>query len=293
MRRHPLAAFFALTFGLTWGLGACFALFPSQLEALFGKPSLGNPLFILAVYAPGISAMIMSATIGGGAGCRRLLSKFLIRRVGLRWYITILVGIPALSAFATLISIAFSPATIALDHWYELFLRGPSGLDIAHSLTSGSGGLTRMIGGVAAVVLMSILSDPGPLGEELGWRGFALPRLLERHKALPAALIVGVVWGVWHLPAFFIVGLPQSKIPFPLFMVSIVSVSILMTWAFNRTRGSVLIAALIHWIINTCLDLSHAPIAMVTAVLLLVAAVTVVLIAGPALSRSTGQSDIG
>ena len=60
MKRRPLLTFFALTFGLMWGLGACFALFPAQLTAVFGKISVANPLFILAVYAPGISAIIVS-----------------------------------------------------------------------------------------------------------------------------------------------------------------------------------------------------------------------------------------
>ena len=77
MRRRPLLAFFALTFGLTWGLGACFAIFPAQLATVFGTVSVTNPLFILAVYAPSISAMIVSGLIAGPAGIRQLLGGFL------------------------------------------------------------------------------------------------------------------------------------------------------------------------------------------------------------------------
>ena len=65
MKRRPLLAFFALTFGLTWGLGACFALFPAQLTAVFGKVSVTNPLFILAVYAPSISAIVVTGRFPG------------------------------------------------------------------------------------------------------------------------------------------------------------------------------------------------------------------------------------
>ena len=76
MKRRPLLAFFTLTFGLTWGLGACFALFPAQLTAIFGKVSVTNPLFMLAVYAPSISAIVVTGFIDGAAGIRRLLADF-------------------------------------------------------------------------------------------------------------------------------------------------------------------------------------------------------------------------
>lgn len=76
MKRRPLLAYFALTFGLTWGLGACFAMFSVQLTAVFGKLSVTNPLFILAVYAPSISAIIVSGLVDGPAGVRRLLADF-------------------------------------------------------------------------------------------------------------------------------------------------------------------------------------------------------------------------
>ena len=83
MKRRPLLAFFALTFGLTWGLGACFALFPAQLTAVFGRVSVTNPLFMLAVYAPSISAIVVTGFIDGAAGIRRLLGGFLRWRIGI------------------------------------------------------------------------------------------------------------------------------------------------------------------------------------------------------------------
>jgi hypothetical protein len=75
MKQRPLLGFFCLTFGLTWGLGACFALFPNQLTAVFGKVSISSPLFILAVYAPSISAIIVTGLIDGAAGVHRLLAR--------------------------------------------------------------------------------------------------------------------------------------------------------------------------------------------------------------------------
>src|SRR5229473_5069994 len=127
MKRHPLLAFFALTFGLTWGLGACFAMFPAQLTAVFGKLSVTNPLFILAVYAPSISSIIVSGLIDGPAGVRRLLGGFLRWQIGVQWYLAIFVGIPMLSAIAMLLSAALAQTPLIVDHWYQLFLLGRTG----------------------------------------------------------------------------------------------------------------------------------------------------------------------
>jgi uncharacterized protein len=280
MRRHPLLAYFALTFGLTWGLGACFALFPDQLTTVFGKMSVANPLFILAVYAPGISAIIVSGRIDGPAGVRRLLGGLLRWRIGVRWYLAILVGIPMLSAIAMLLSAALARTPLMVDHWYQLFLLGPSGQQIVRA--AGAGGLWSAI----LAILGSFLADPGPLGEELGWRGFALPRLLKGRSALSAGVILGIIWGVWHLPAFIIAGTPQNNMSFPLFMIGVVALSVLMTWAFKGTGGSVLAAALIHWTFNTCTDMTRMPLALVSVGVLVLAAAVVVAVSGPGLSRS-------
>ena len=278
MKRHPLLAYFALTFALTWGVGACFALFPAQLTAIFGKVSVTNPLFILAVYAPGISAIVVTSLIDGAAGVRRLLGGFLRWRIGIRWYAAILVGIPMLSVIAMLLSAALARTPLNVDHWYQLFLLGPSGQQIVRA--AGTGGVWSVI----ATTLGSLLADPGPLGEELGWRGFALPRMLKDRSALSAGVILGVIWGAWHLPAFLIGGTPQNNMSFPLFMVGVVALSVLMTWAFKGTGGSILAAALIHWNFNTCSDMSRMPLALFSVGILVIAAALVVAIEGPGLS---------
>jgi membrane protease YdiL (CAAX protease family) len=282
MKRRPLLAFFALTFGLTWGLGACFALFPAQLTAVFGKVSVTNPLFILAVYAPSISAIVVTGVIDGRAGVTRLLSGFLRWRIGVRWYVAIFVGIPMLSAIAMLLSAALARTPLNVDHWYQLFLLGPTGHEIVNA--AGAGGAWSVI----PAILGSFLADPGPLGEELGWRGFALPRLLKDRSALSAGVILGVIWGAWHLPAFLIGGTPQNNMFFPLFMVGAVALSVLMTWAFKGTGGSILVAVLIHWGFNTCSDMTRMPLALFSVGLLVIAAALVVAIEGPELS---GQSN--
>jgi membrane protease YdiL (CAAX protease family) len=280
MKRRPLLAYFAITFGLTWGLGACFFLFPAQLTAVFGKVSVTNPLFILAVYAPTISAIVVTSFIDGASGIRRLLARFLRWRIGIRWYLAILVGIPMLSVIAVLLNAAFTRTPLSIDHWYQLFLLGPTGHWIVDAAAAGG------LWSVVRVLLGSFFADPGPLGEELGWRGFALPRLLKDRSALSAGIILGIIWGVWHLPAFLIGGTPQNSMSFPLFMIGAIGISVLMTWAFKGTGGSVLATALIHWTFNTCSDLSRMPLAIFSVGLIVIAAALIVAITGPELSRS-------
>ena len=82
--------------------------------------------------------------------------------------------------------------------------------------------------------------------EEIGWRGFALPRLLERWNAFTASLILGVVWALWHLPYFFF-GMPYSFLIYALYLLA---VSVLMTWIFNHTQGSLLVAVIFHFWFN-------------------------------------------
>ncbi len=252
MRKHPLLAFFVLTFAITWGLGACFALFPAQLKAVFGEITPANPLFFVAVYAPSISALVVTAYTAGAAGVRDLLARLCRWRVGLRWYLTVFLGIPALSL-----------AAAALEAWLS-----------GKSLEFGPGHWHMAL----YPLLIGLVADPGPLGEELGWRGFALPRLLAGRSALSAALILGLVWALWHLPAFFFSGLQQSRFSIVPFMVCPIALSVLMTWVYQNTGGSVLLSVLIHWLINA----QPVPPGPAMAGVLTAAALVVVALSGPA-----------
>jgi membrane protease YdiL (CAAX protease family) len=252
MRKHPLLAFFVLTFAITWGTGACYALFPDRVVAVFGPISPSNPLFYLAVYAPSLSAIAMTAYADGSAGLRDLFMRLFRWRVGLQWYAAVFLGMPALI-------VASARLTAWLAH--EPFQFGAS----------------KQLALVP--VLLTVVMDPGPLGEELGWRGFALPRLLRGRSALSASVILGLIWGFWHLPAFFIGGLPQNRLSIPAFMVGTTALSVLMTWVFQHTRGSILVAVAIHWIFNT--DYLPRGSLPVLAVVLTVAALVVVGVSWP------------
>jgi membrane protease YdiL (CAAX protease family) len=147
------------------------------------------------------------------------------------------------------------------------------------------------------------------LGEEVGWRGYALPALQVRYGALLASLILGVLWGLWHLPVFFNPDTSYSRLPFLLFLVFIVPVAVLMTWLFNSTGGSVLMAMLFHAVLNTADELwkvlpeysvepptaaeaaaASAHYYLMVAIVLWVAAIVLVLVYGPRdLSRHPRQ----
>ena len=99
---------------------------------------------------------------------------------------------------------------------------------------------------VSTLIILFVLV----VGEELGWRGYALPLLLEKRSPLTASVILGVVWGLWHLPTFLVPGTPQYGLPLTAFVLLTIEYSILMTWVFLHTLGSVLIATLFHGAIN-------------------------------------------
>ena len=124
-----------------------------------------------------------------------------------------------------------------------------------------------------------------PLGEEFGWRGFALSRLQRRYNALWASLILGVIWACWHIPIFFLPGAPLSD--FPLFLVGMMAGSVLLTWLYNSTDNSLLIVMVAHAAFD--LVLINVPLLAVNGLLLPIlvmlmycaAAAIVVLMTGP------------
>src|SRR6188472_1277156 len=173
------------------------------------SPLLG----IFGLFGPAIAAIIMAAVTDGKSGIKALLRRVVLWRVGLPWYI-IALGLPTI----------LSLATVALAYLI---------------------GATEFIraGALAPIELVLFVLV---VGEELGWRGYALPRLIEKRSALTASLILGLLWGLWHLPTFLVPGTPQYGLPLTAFVLLTIEYSILMTWVFLHTFGSVLIATLFH-----------------------------------------------
>ena len=213
-----LTPFLLITFGLAWGILALFIFQPDVMNRAFGNLTGRHPLFFLCVYSPAIAAFIMISCHGAPNGLRSFLSRLFLWRCAVGWYAFILVGIPV---------VFYVGAAIKGTLLGNLFP-----FDSVQAL-------------VMALVLSAI---KGPV-EEFGWRGFALPLLQRKFTPFWASLVLGVIWGVWHFPAFLLSGTQQSNWSFAPFFLGCIALSIIATVLFNASGGSILLAALFHFML--------------------------------------------
>jgi uncharacterized protein len=218
MTARTLAAFFALTFGLSWGTLGLFLAFEAEAEALFGTLGYTHPLFILAVYAPALSALFLVWRHHGLAGLGRFARRLTLWRMAWPWWGFIVLGIPA----------------------------------VAHVGAALKGTLEAPLPFLPWPALLSALAITLAIGpmEELGWRGLALPLMQRWLAPFCAGFGLGVVWAVWHVPAFFMGGTPQSQWSLPGFLIGCVALSLILTPMINASRGSLLVAVLFHFQVN-------------------------------------------
>jgi membrane protease YdiL (CAAX protease family) len=219
---RPLLWFFPLTLAVTWSFWAAAA----RVAAAPGG-SLGSPLFVLllflGIFAPAFVALALTFRREGQPGVRALLGRLFQGRVAVRWYV-FAVG------YMTVIKL-----TTAVAH------RVVAGTWPAFDL----GALPLMLG---ATVLSTVLL--GQAGEELGWRGYALPRMASRMGLGPAAVLLGMFWAAWHLPLFYLVGAEQYGQSFSLYLVQVSGISVAIAWLYGHTGGSLLLTMLMHAAIN-------------------------------------------
>ena len=265
VKQHPLITFFVLAYALSWSL-------ESQLVFLGDSVSDTQSLVLvlLASNVPSVVAIVLTAIVLGRESVRKLLGRLLIWRVDPRWYLVVV---------------------------------GPA------ALTGGVVGLNALLGGPAlsvdvslltAMIMLALSIFPGSaLGEEIGWRGYALPRLQAGRSALNASLILGVIWALWHLPLYFTGQAFRSLSLFAPFVVATIALSVILTWVYNSTGGSLLLVVLIHATFNLPLTLILAPLGSRATVpfllwcgLMVVTAIVVVVVAGPKhLSRKQRKQD--
>ena len=226
--KHPFIAYFLLAFGGTWLL---------DLPIVLGRDGLGllpyrmpfilyAAIFLAGSYAgPTLAALLVTATLEGKAGVHRFLRRYGQWRVGVRWYLVILVGYPLFSLGLVSLGLGGVPLQALRTHWIPLF----------------------------TLYLPALLIFPAIInwGEEAGWRGFAQTRLQIEYGALKTSLLVGFAHGVWHLPVFLLVEGPAAMGPlhpwvFARNTLDIMLITIIWTWLFNRAQGSILIASLSH-----------------------------------------------
>ena len=217
MNTRTLYVYLAIVFGLTWSIMGAAIVFPDNMTALFGEISLTNPLFLLAVYGPSLTGCFLVLRNTGWSGFKRFLSRLLLWRVHWGWYAYLLVGIPVFFYIGALIKQLPMSEMFPVNSFGEL---------------------------LPMLFLMLFL---GPVGEEFGWRGVALPLMQKKLAPFWAGLILGVIWGVWHYPAFLLSGTLQASWSFLPFFIGSVSVSVVVTALFNASRGSLLLSILAHW----------------------------------------------
>jgi CAAX protease family protein len=215
---HPLLLFFLSSFVLTWG----------YFWLIWAPLGLPASLIGLGGFGPAISAFLVLAITSGTPGILSLLHSIVHWRVGVRWYLLALLGVPLLNLFAYLVVPGTLSDFVAPD--------------------------SRLLRVYLSEMAMSLTIGIAPLWEEVGWRGFALPCIQRLYGPVRGTLILGALWGFWHLP-FFFGPLAQTgpdstwlsaTIALVEFSIGLTGLSVVMTWILNNCGGSTLLAILIH-----------------------------------------------
>ncbi|WP_041702250.1 CPBP family intramembrane glutamic endopeptidase [Prosthecochloris aestuarii] len=215
MRQRDLIAFFTITFLIAWGIIGLYIVASETMVSLFGNLSGRHPLFYLAVYAPAIAALSLILYRSGIAGAKLFLSRLMLWRTSMYWSIMLIALVP----------LVFYASAIVKQGSLETIFPFPS-----------------LSAYLSALFFMAV---KGPV-EEIGWRGMALPLLQRSLSPIMASLVLGVIWAVWHLPAFLLSGTPQSAWSLTPFLIGTVALSVIVTPLFNSSRGSILLPALFH-----------------------------------------------
>lgn len=228
LSRNPIVAYLVLAFAGTWlpvlplvlsqnGLGLYYLKAP---EWVFALP------FILGTYTgPTLAAILVTWALEGKPGLKTFFGRYVLWRVGFRWYLLVVLAYPLLYLLAATLVMGATP-------WQNLLYKWPA---------------------FFTAYLPALLIFPAFItwGEEPGWRGFALTRMQPLYGPLKASLIVGFLHSLWHLPLFLMTKGPVAAGPFDLAAFAqntfaILLVTILWTWVFNNAKGSILIAVLLH-----------------------------------------------
>lgn len=214
-----LLTFFVLAYALMW---ACFI---SVAVAIPARSLLGNSLLLLGAFSPSLAAIFLVSGHEGRSGVVALLGRVVEWQVALRWYVFAIAYIAVIKLSAALI------------------------------LRVATGSWPRFGSDLYLIPFAILFSTPFQVGEELGWRGYALPRLAHRFGLARASLLLGVIWGCWHLPQFFIAAADTYKQSFPVFVLQVTALSVAMAWLWERANGSLLLTMLMHSAVNNSKDI--------------------------------------
>ncbi len=271
LQRHQLVTYFVLAYVITWIIVS--PLVASALGLL--HLSIPPQIHYLGAYGPLLAAVIVTGITGGAAGLRELGTRMIKWRVGIVWILIAL----------------FSPALLFALSAVILRLTGTPWPDFSQFGRSED---FPTFGLIANWIIWTLTLG---IGEETGWRGFALPRLQKNHSALTATLILTVFWALWHVPAFFY--RPQylglGVVGTIGFFLLLIPGAIFLTWLYNSTRGSILMVALWHgaWNTATTSTVAQGNIAAVMSILIMVWALLIVIVTGSACLSRVGKQTIG
>ena len=226
VKSHPLLNYFVLAFVISWGGILIVASGPGGISVNSQPSEMLMPLMLLAMFAgPAVAGIVLTGLVYGREGFRDLLTRMTRWRVGARWYAV------------ALLTVRLLVTTVLL----ALSLRSP---EFRPGILTTSDKAAFLLSGIVAGLIVGIF-------EEIGWTGFAIPRLLARHGVLATGIIVGVLWGAWHFLVFFWGGatssgtLPLALYLFVLRFSILPAYRVLMVWVYDRTE-SLLVAILMH-----------------------------------------------
>jgi uncharacterized protein len=226
----PVLAYFGLSYLVSWTFWWAAAATAGG-AAPSSRASLGSFLLLVGTISPAAVALVLTARWEGRGALRVLLRRVVAFPSSARWYVF------AISFMAA------SELAVALLHRAIAGEWPPFGRTPAYVM--------------AAAILVS---TPVQAGEEIGLRGYALPRLAARVGLPLASLVLGVLWASWHLPLFFIPGSGYAGTSFPLFVVAVTAISAAMAWLYWRTAGSLLVTMLMHAAINNTTGIVRSPV---------------------------------
>jgi membrane protease YdiL (CAAX protease family) len=222
VKKHPAISMYVLASILGVGM-----LSP----IIAGVVPTDSIVLLIAAYSASLAGVILTVIVSGKTGLREMFGRLGIWRVGIGWWAFALFALVPMYLGGMVLGNLFIGSSLDLSHVPPLYMFIP-------------------------LFIMKFFIDAG-FGEELGWRGFLLPRMQARHNALVSSIIVGTVWGVWHLPFFIIdldfppyyelgqaYGVIPSLIGYIIFFM--IPWSILYTWVYNNTKGSLLLAFVFH-----------------------------------------------
>jgi len=213
---RDLFTYFLITFTISWGILALYIFASRGMTNVFGPLSGSHPLFFLATWSPAIAASIIILFKMGPQSLKRFFLRVLLWRASSKWYLFLLIGIPLIFYIGAA--------------WKGTLFSSPFTFESINAI----------------FITLTLAAFKGPI-EEFGWRGFALPIFQRRVSPFWAAFIIGIIWGVWHLPAFLVSGTQQNSWSFLPFLFGTIMISIIITALSNESKGSILLAGIMHF----------------------------------------------